>query len=108
LGGGAFIVYNKKIYFSNFSDQRLYCQDITPGSKPVALTPEDKKWRYADANMSLDGKFMVCVREDHDVLKDGAKEALNTIVSIDMETQKQSILVCMGGLYFELGFLYQY
>ncbi|MCZ7362728.1 MAG: hypothetical protein O8C58_05270, partial [Candidatus Methanoperedens sp.] len=29
-GGGAFTVYNGKVIFSNFTDQRLYCQDGMP------------------------------------------------------------------------------
>ena len=92
-GGGSFIVHNKKVYFSNFSDQRLYCQEAKPGATPVALTPGEKQWRYADAEVAMGGKVIVCVREDHEVLKDGAKEPLNTIVCIDLETQKQHVLV---------------
>ena len=37
---------------------------------------------------------IICVREDHGVIEAGeAKEAKNTIVSIDPETQEQFILV---------------
>lgn len=98
MGGGAFIVYDKMIYFSNFSDQRLYSQKSKSGSTPEPITPEGKQWRYADADMALDGKVLVCVREDHDVLKEGAEEALNTIISIDLKTQKQNLLVCINKL----------
>ena len=41
-------------------------------------------------------KKIICVREDHGVVESGeAKEAKNTIVSIDPETQEQFILVLM-------------
>uniref|UniRef100_A0A6P8I3Q6 Uncharacterized protein LOC116297910 n=1 Tax=Actinia tenebrosa TaxID=6105 RepID=A0A6P8I3Q6_ACTTE len=99
MGGGTFIVYNKKIYFSNFGDQRLYSQESKPGCTPVPITPEGKQWRYADADVALNGRVLVCVREDHDVLKEGAEEALNTIVSIDLETQKQNVLVSGCNFY---------
>jgi hypothetical protein len=39
-------------------------------------------------------KKIICVREDHGVVESGeAKEAKNTIVAIDPETQEQFILV---------------
>src|SRR5690348_9454680 len=43
-GGKPFAIGRGVIYFSNFSDQRLYAQ--RPGQAPVALTPEG--YRYAD------------------------------------------------------------
>ena len=39
------------VYFSNFSDQRLYKQ-TSPSSAPVALTHADNHFRYADGQMS--------------------------------------------------------
>lgn len=95
-GGGAFIVHNKKVYFSNFEDQRLYQQDAEKGAKPEPVTPKGKKWRYADADVACDGKVLVCVREDHDVLAKGAEEAENNLVSIDLHSQKQHVLVRCG------------
>src|SRR5918997_1527762 len=44
-GGGDFMVRGGTVYFSNFSDQRLYRQE--PGGAPRAITP-DAKYRYAD------------------------------------------------------------
>ena len=45
------------------------------------------------------GKKIICVREDHGVVESGeAKEAKNTIVSIDPETQEQFILVIYNGV----------
>ena len=37
-GGGALAVADGTVYFSNFTDQRLYRRD--PGAEPVPITPE--------------------------------------------------------------------
>nr|HMN30450.1 hypothetical protein [Caldilineaceae bacterium] len=37
-GGGAYLVQGETVYFSNFSDQRLYRQ--SPGAAPTPITPE--------------------------------------------------------------------
>ena len=44
-GGGAFVVSDGTVYFSNFTDQRLYRQD--PGTQPRPITPK-ADLRYAD------------------------------------------------------------
>ena len=93
LGGGAFFVHKYRIYFSNFKDQRMYCQKLKkPETPPVPLTPENKDWRYADGTI-FKKHIIVCVREDHEVIKEGAPEAQNTLVSINRKTKKQFVLV---------------
>ena len=77
-GGGAFTVGDKAIYFSNFSDQRLYRQSGTDVPQPV--TPE-ASLRYADAIIDHRRKHLICVREDH---RAAGREAINTIVRIDL------------------------
>lgn len=93
-GGGAFIVNKYRIYFSNYKDQRMYCQKVKKGvtAEPIPLTPEDKNWRYADASM-FKKHIIVCVREDHEVISQGEKEAQNTLVSINRKTKEQFVLV---------------
>ncbi|HEX4199593.1 MAG TPA: prolyl oligopeptidase family serine peptidase [Caulobacteraceae bacterium] len=64
-GGAAYVVVGETLYFSNFTDQRLYAQPIGAqhrGEAPVALTPEG--YRYADAVAAPDGG-LIAVREDH-------------------------------------------
>ena len=78
-GGGAFAVAESTVYFSNFADQRLYCQD--PGAQPRPITPE-AKLRYADVVVDRRRGRMICVCEDH---TDPTREAENTIVSLDLE-----------------------
>ncbi|MEB3230893.1 MAG: prolyl oligopeptidase family serine peptidase [Leptolyngbyaceae bacterium] len=79
-GGGAYIVHNGTVYFSNFADQRLYRQE--PGSEPVALTPESDNadLRYADAVMDGGRDRLICVCENHT----HGSEAINTLTAIPL------------------------
>jgi dipeptidyl aminopeptidase/acylaminoacyl peptidase len=81
-GGGAFLVEQGVLYFSNFADQRLYRQDLQPGELgqvAVAITPEGA-WRYADGVIDGQRQRMICVREDHT----GDGEAVNTLVGLEL------------------------
>ena len=79
-GGGEYLVNNGTIYFSNFSDQRLYRQQ-GPDAPPEPLTgPGDV--RYADGCLDQTRGRIICVREDH--TNQGA-EAVNSIVSVSVE-----------------------
>lgn len=73
-GGVPYVVTRGGIYFSNFSDQRLYRQ--AAGAAPVSLTPEG--FRYADFVSDASGARLFCVREDHT----GGGEPKNTIVAV--------------------------
>jgi dipeptidyl aminopeptidase/acylaminoacyl peptidase len=77
-GGTPYAIGRDALYFSNFTDQRLYAH--RHGSEPVALTPA--AYRYADYELDPTGKRLFCVREDHT----GSGEARNAIVVIDTAT----------------------
>ena len=77
-GGGAYFATRGNIYFSNFSDQRLYKQSET--SNPQPITPEGKL-RYADGIMDRVRNRIICVREDH---TDSIREPVNTIVGVSL------------------------
>jgi dipeptidyl aminopeptidase/acylaminoacyl peptidase len=77
-GGGACLVSDEVVYYSEFSDQRLY--RLVPGERPRPLTPEGA-WRYADATMHPSGRWLFCVREDHS----SPGEAATTIVRIALD-----------------------
>jgi len=84
-GGGACLVANGTLYYSNFSDQRLWRLD--PGHQPVALTPAGP-WRFADATFDSRRKRLICVREEHDVPDAGGSPPgapRNTLVSIPID-----------------------
>ena len=65
-GGGAYFLHNQSLFFSEYSNQRIYRQD--PGFDPQPITPESSKtvaWRYADGCVSPDGRWIFSVRETH-------------------------------------------
>jgi dipeptidyl aminopeptidase/acylaminoacyl peptidase len=74
-GGTPYVMSHDTVYFSNFTDQRLYSQ--RPGEKPVAVTPVG--YRYADFELDSSGRQLFCVREDHT----GEGEPKNAIVVLD-------------------------
>lgn len=78
-GGGAYIVVEGVVYFSNFADQRLYRQ--RNGEAPQPITPEQDR-RYADAVFDAKHRRLICVREDHTT---GSSEPENTIVALDCD-----------------------
>src|SRR6185437_11216273 len=63
-GGGAYLVYAGVVYFSNYSDQKLY--KVSPGvaPKPVSRT---EGMRYADGIADPHRGRLILVREDHTV-----------------------------------------
>ncbi len=76
-GGGSFTVVDGTVYFSNFTDQRVYRR--VPGGQAEPLTPDDD-YCYADFTSDRYRNRLICVREDH---TSGDREAINTLVSID-------------------------
>lgn len=93
-GGGAFTVHNGAVYFSNFTDQRIYCQ--APGDKPRPITPEGKL-RYADAVVDSHRDKLICVCEDHTV---AGHEPVNTLISIDLHGSKRSHVLVSGNDFY--------
>jgi dienelactone hydrolase len=91
-GGGAYFVHLGAVYFSNFTDQRIYRQES--GQTPVPISPEGK-FRYADGVMDVQRSNIICVREDHT----GNGEAINTIVRVNLENGETTILVSGRDFY---------
>jgi dipeptidyl aminopeptidase/acylaminoacyl peptidase len=81
-GGGEFVVREGTIYFSNFSDQRLY--RVAPGSKaPQPLTPEsNSELRYGDMIVDASRRRLIAVREDHTAR---GHEPSNTLVAVRLD-----------------------
>lgn len=74
-GGGAFLVADGTLWFSNFSDQRLY--RFEPGETPTPVTP-DQPLRFAGCSLDASRDRLLCIREDHR----GLAEPVNTIVAL--------------------------
>jgi dipeptidyl aminopeptidase/acylaminoacyl peptidase len=92
-GGSSFLVTDSTIYFSNFTDQRLYSQTID--SPPQPLTPA-ANWRYADGIIDRQRHRLICIREDHTT--DG--EAINTIVSINLDNGEDIQILTQGNDFY--------
>ena len=89
-GGGAFTVTDGTIYFSNFTDQRMYRQEAK--ALPHPITPE-ADLRYADMIIDPHRRRIICVREDHTV---AGHEPVNTLVSIKLEGGKDAQILVSG------------
>jgi dipeptidyl aminopeptidase/acylaminoacyl peptidase len=92
-GGGAFAIAKNNVYFSNFSDQRIYHQTV--GSEPVPVTPE-LPLRYADVTFDGLRDRLICVKEDHQT---NDHDPENTIVSISLDSSEQTVLVSGNDFY---------
>ena len=91
-GGGAYVVDRGNVYFSNFSDQRIYY--LAAGDhagQPVPLTPEGRCF-YADYAVDPRRSRLICVREDHS----GAGEAVNTLVGIPLSGGSTGDVIAAG------------
>jgi len=110
-GGGAFIVADGVVYFSNFLDQRLYCQ--RPGTPPEPITPMpingEGEYRYADGVIDQRRNRIICVREEHspapsDVTSDATSGSnlgpVNTLVGIDCRGQREQVLLVFGNDFY--------
>jgi dipeptidyl aminopeptidase/acylaminoacyl peptidase len=84
-GGAAWWVREGIVWFAAWDDQRLYRLD-TATAATVALTPEPalpRGDRYADGDVSPDGRWIACVREHHPPDGHGSASVRNEIVRLD-------------------------
>ena len=93
-GGGAYVVSEGVIYFSNFADQRIYRQ--TPGSTPQPVTLSEKMY-YADGVIDRRRDRMISVREDHTA---PGRDAINTIVSINLAGDEAGSILISGNDFY--------
>jgi dipeptidyl aminopeptidase/acylaminoacyl peptidase len=93
-GGGAYVVSEGVIYFSNYADQRIYRQ--TYGSTPQPVTLSEKMY-YADGVIDRRRNRMICVREDHTA---PGRDATNTIVSINLDGDEAGAVLVSGNDFY--------
>ena len=95
-GGGAYVVHRGTVYFSNFADQRLYCQKA--GEEPIALTPPVTPaagLRYADMVVDASRERLIVVVEDHRQ----SGEAINAIATIPLTGGLPHVIVSGNDFY---------
>lgn len=89
-GGGAYVVRDGDVWFSQFDDQRVYHQGAE--ADPVPITPEGQ-FRFADGVYDVSRGRILCVREDHTT---GGGEAVNTLVAIDLAQGGEGEVIAAG------------
>jgi dipeptidyl aminopeptidase/acylaminoacyl peptidase len=98
-GGGDYLVHGGTLYFSNFSDQRLY--RVAPEeAQPRPLTPESQsRLRFADMTPDETRRRLIAVREDHTA---DEHEPANTLVALrlDMGAEENTGEVLASGYDF--------
>ena len=93
-GGGAATVAGGVVFFTNFSDQRLYRQ--AGGLAPQPLTPEGGGWRYADGAFDAARQRWIGVREAHGA--DGRVD--NTLVAVALEAAGPGRVLAEGDDFY--------
>jgi dipeptidyl aminopeptidase/acylaminoacyl peptidase len=91
-GGAPYTVDRGTIFFSNFTDQRLYRQ--VGDRDPQPLTADG--FFYADAAVDEKRARLLCVREDHTRLD---REPVNTIVAVSIAGEPERIIVSGADFY---------
>lgn len=92
-GGASYLVGDGAIFYSNFSDQRLYRLDR--GAAAVAITPEPEVpagLRYADPQITRDGRTLICIRERHTA--DG--QVINELVALPADGSGPARVIAGG------------
>lgn len=87
-GGAPLVAHDGEVFASNFADQRLHRLTATGASPVTPEPPLPAGVRYADGQLSPDGRWLVAVRETH-----GADEPANEIVAVDVATGEVTVLV---------------
>ena len=85
-GGGAFTVHDGTIYFCHDDDQRIY--RLVHG-EPEPIAPPGA--RYADLQVTPDGRSLVCVRE-----RDGDPEHVNDLVKLPTDGSAEPAVIASG------------
>jgi len=92
-GGGAWWAFDSVLVHSEFDDQRLWRQD--PDGTRTVLTPESevpRGFRFADGRPTPDGRWYVCVREDHH----RSGEPANEVVAVPLDGSQQVEVLVSG------------
>ena len=82
------------VFFSNYSDQRVY--RIADGEPAAPITPPGADLRYADGMIDARRNRIVCVREDHR----GEGEAVNAIVALDLDAGGEGDVLVAGSDFY--------
>lgn len=94
-GGRAYLVWNRKVWFSNFRDQRIWCLD-PDAEAPRPLTAEGDL-RYAELTMDATRDRLIAVREDH---RDPSVPPCNAIVGLAADGEQYGRVLVSGDDFY--------
>lgn len=97
-GGGAYLLHEDILYFSNFEDQQIYtqaCHDLSTQTQPKKLT-HSPHLRFANGTMDMHHNRIISVIEDH---SEADKEAKNYLGSINLNSGEVDLLVSGDDFY---------
>ena len=95
-GGGDYVVDGESVYFSNFSDQQIYC--VSHGGQPQLISRDcaDARVRYADYVIDKMRDRLICVREDH---RADEHQPANELVAVPKASGESTVLVSGNDFY---------
>jgi len=82
-GGGSYCIYNQRVFFSNDSDQDIYCIE----NSQITRITSSKNKRFADFSYDKKNHRVIAICETHD-----AGHVTNSIVSINVSTGEITII----------------
>jgi len=91
-GGGAYVASRGQVFFSNFSDQKIY--RVANGGTPQPITEEGL--RYADMIVDHARNRLIAVQEDH---RTSSANPTNSIVAIGIDGSPAATLVAGNDFY---------
>ena len=94
-GGGSYLAYQGTVFFSNYSDQRVY-KVKTESGNPIPITREGLDIRFADGFVDGLRNRIIYVREDHS--QEG--EAVNTLVALYMDDESEGTILAEGADFY--------
>ncbi len=96
-GGGETLIVNHQVYFSNFSDQRIYKVDTNTSDFVPEVVTSEGSFYYADAVFDKCRNRLICVREDH---TNSNQEAVNSLVAIDLSKENNGNVLVSGNDFY--------
>lgn len=99
-GGLCYVVDGETVYFSNYSDQRLY--RMSPGEEPRPITAEPPTAcavRFAAPVVAPDGRYLIAVRERHPE-PDSPSGVVNDVVVVPTDGSSDPTVLLEGHDFF--------
>ncbi len=90
-GGAASWFHGETAYCSEFTDSRLYRVQNGEAAPLTPEPPEPNSLRYADGDLTPDGRLIVCVRERHE-----AGDVHNELVALPADGSAEPRIVASG------------